>query len=320
MKKMISVLLACLLVLGMIGCSESGAGSSDQLSIVTTIFPLYDWTREILGDNGGNVELTMLLDSGVDLHSYQPTAQDMAKIATCDVLIYVGGESDAWMKDALAAVKNKDLVIINALDVLGDTVVEEEIVDGMEQEHEEELEEDPEADEHIWLSLRNAQTVSSYIAQQLCAVDAEHAAAYTENAASYCARLSQLDAQYQEVVDGAAYDTLLFADRFPFRYLALDYNLSYYAAFSGCSAETEASVETITFLAEKLTERNLPAVMIIDGSDGSIASTVIQTAGANPQILTLNSLQSVTAEDAANGADYLSIMQSNLEVLKDALN
>ena len=328
MKKNISlalaVLIICVTLFCMSACSEKDTGDTDKLSIVTTIFPAYDWTKEVLGDNAGNVELTILFDNGVDLHSYQPSADDMAKIATCDMFIFVGGTSDGWAQETLATAVNKDMVVVNMLDFLGDSVVEEDISDGMEHEHEEsegkEHEDNPEDDEHVWLSLKNAEKICTYIAQQLCVIDAGNAAVYTENAEKYNAKLSDLDSKYKEVVNKASYNTLLFADRFPFRYLTDDYGLSYYAAFPGCSAESEASVKTIAFLAEKITELNLPAVMIIDGSDGSIASTVIKTAGGNQSILTLNSLQSVTSADIANGADYISIMESNLEVLKDALN
>ncbi|MGM9645040.1 MAG: metal ABC transporter substrate-binding protein [Eubacteriales bacterium] len=323
MKKIISLVLALFLICGAAictaSCSGDGFGDSDKISVVTTIFPAYDWTREILGDNADNVSLTMLLDNSVDLHSYQPTADDMAKIAGCDMFIYVGGESDEWVEDALSAVGNKKMITVNMLDVLGDAVLEEEILDGMEHEYEDE-EHEHEDDEHVWLSLKNAEKICTYIAKKLSALDPDNASVYTDNVEKYKANLSALDAKYQDAVDSAAYDTLIFADRFPFRYLTEDYGLSYYAAFSGCSAESEASVETIAFLAGKLSELGLPAVMIIDGSDGSIASTVIKTAGGNQDILTLNSLQSVTSADVKNGTSYLSVMESNLEVLKKALN
>ena len=327
MKKIISLVLTFLMICGSLflitACSDNGSKNNDKLSIVTTIFPVYDWTKEILGDNASDIETTMLLDSGVDLHSYQPTVDDMAKISTCDMFIYVGGESDEWVHDALKSATNDEMIVINILDVLGDFVLEEELTEGMEHEDHEDEEhehEEHENDEHVWLSLKNAKTVCNYISEQLYVLDAENKATYQKNAEDYVAKLVDLDSKYQKVVDEAAYKTLLFADRFPFLYLANDYGLSYYAAFSGCSAESEASVETISFLAGKLKELNLPSVMIIDGSDGSIASTVIKTAGGNQSILKLNSLQSVTSEDIANGDDYLSIMESNLEVLKDALN
>ena len=309
------VLIICTTTLGLSGCSGNEIKDSGKLTIVATVFPAYDWTREILGDKG---ELTLLSSNGADLHNYQPTAEDMSKIATCDMFIYVGGESDSWAEDAVKTSLKKDMIAVNLLEVLGEAVVEEKELEGMEHSHEEG--ENPQADEHVWLSLKNAQTVCSYIAEQLGNIDGENAHLYTENAKNYNAKLSALDAKYKEAVETARYDTLLFADRFPFRYLADDYGISCYAAFSGCSTETEAGVQTIAFLSAKLKELNLPAVMIIDGSDGSIASTVIKTAKGTQKILTLNSLQSVTQEDLENGITYFSVMESNLNTLKKALN
>ena len=309
------ILIICTTTLGLSGCSGNEIKDSGKLTIVATVFPAYDWTREILGDKG---ELTLLSSNGADLHNYQPTAEDMSKIATCDMFIYVGGESDSWAEDAVKTSLKKDMIAVNLLEVLGEAVVEEKELEGMEHSHEEE--DKPQADEHVWLSLKNAQTVCGYIAEQLGNIDGDNAHLYTENAKNYNAKLSALDAKYKEAVETARYDTLLFADRFPFRYLADDYGISCYAAFSGCSTETEAGVQTIAFLSAKLKELNLPAVLIIDGSDGSIASTVIKTAEGTQKILILNSMQSVTQEDLDNGITYFSVMESNLEILKEALN
>ena len=297
------------------GCSQNDVKNSEKLTVVATVFPAYDWTREILGEEG---EITLLSGNGADLHNYQPTAQDMTKIATCDMLIYVGGESDKWAEEVLKTSAKKDTIAVNLLEVLGEAAVEEEALEGMEHDHENE--DTPQDDEHVWLSLKNAQTVCNYIAEQLGNIDGENAEIYNENAKKYNEKLDNLDAKYKETVKTARYDTLLFADRFPFRYLADDLGLTCYAAFSGCSAETEASAQTIAFLSGKLGELNLPAVMIIDGSDGSIASTVIKTAKGNQKILTLDSMQSVTQEDLESGVTFLSVMESNLNILKEALN
>lgn len=309
------ILIICSAALGLSGCWGNKRVDNGKLSVVATVFPAYDWTREILGAKG---EITLLSSNGTDLHSYEPTAGDMSKIATCDMLIFVGGESDSWAEEILKTSAKKDIIAVNLLDVLGEAVVEEKALEGMEHSHGEE--DKPEADEHVWLSLKNAQTVCTYIAEQLGVIDGDNAHLYTENAKKYNEKLDRLDAKYKEAVETAPYDTLLFADRFPFRYLADDYGISCYAAFSGCSAETEASAQTIAFLSAKLKELNLPAVMIIDGSDGSIASTVIKTAKGEQKILTLNSLQSITRKDIQNGITYLSVMESNLNTLKEALN
>ncbi len=327
MKKILTVLLAVLLTAGCLSACGSGspqnAAEADRIQIIATIFPEYDWVMNILGSNPANAEVTMLLDSGIDLHSFQPTAEDILKISTCDLFIYVGGESDAWAEDALGEAANKDLLVINLLEALGDAVKEEEIVEGMQEEEEagaEPEEEEAEYDEHVWLSLRNASFLVRSISEAIGRIDPDHADTYRENAAAYIGKLDALDAEYRTAVSGAAVTTLLFGDRFPFRYLADDYGLGYYAAFVGCSAETEASFETITFLSGKVNELGLHAVLTIEGTDHRIAETVVQNTRTKDQrILTMDSMQSITAKDVQNGATYLSVMERNLSVLKDAL-
>ena len=342
MKKTISLIIAVLLIAGCLSACSSGskqpAADTGKLQIVTTIFPEYDWAMNILGDNPAQADVTMLLDKGVDLHSFQPSAADILKISTCDLFIYVGGESDEWVEDALQEATNKEMIVINLLDVLGDAVKEEEVIEGMQEEehdhdHEHEDEDDHdedhehehengevEFDEHVWLSLRNAAVLVNSISDAVQKIDPDNAEAYKKSAAAYIEKLNTLDAEYQAAVSGASFKTLLFGDRFPFRYLVDDYGLSYYAAFVGCSAETEASFETITFLAQKVDELSLPAVMSIEGTDHRIAETIVQnTQTKGQQILTMDSMQSVTAKDVTNGTTYLSIMEKNLSVLKEAL-
>lgn len=333
MKKIIAAATALLVAAGMFtgcGASEKPTAQGDKLKIVTTIFPEYDWTREILGDQSERAEVTMLLDNGVDLHSYQPTADDLIKIAECDLFIYVGGESDGWVESALASTSNPDRAVINLIDTLGDGVKLEEVVEGMQEtEHDHEEDEDhahdadeqeAETDEHVWLSLRNAQAVCQKIAEKLGEIDPEHEQAYTQNALAYIDQLAALDAKYQAAVDAANKKTLIFGDRFPFRYLTEDYGLNYYAAFVGCSAETEASFETIRFLAEKTDALGLSHVLTIENPNHKIAETVVaNTSGKNQQVLSMDSMQSVTSKDVAAGATYLSIMEHNLDVLTQAL-
>ena len=299
----------------------SESKSTGEIKVVTTIFPIYDWIREVARDDV-HINLDMLLDNGVDLHSYQPTAKDIMSISDCDMFIYVGGESDKWVSETLEQAQNKNMVVLNLMDILGSNAKEEEAVEGMqEDEHEhQEGEEEHEYDEHVWLSLKNARLFVQKIADALAKVDSEHADAYHKNADAYGKQLDALDAQYQQAVNGAAVKTLLFGDRFPFRYLTDDYGLSYYAAFSGCSAESEASFETISFLANKTDELGLKAIMQIETSDGSIAKTVRDNTKTKDQtILTLDSLQGVTADRVKNGETYLSIMENNLAVLKQAI-
>lgn len=316
-------LAAVMCVLCLTACSGKTAQDGDKkLKIVTTIFPEYDWVKAILGDEIENVELTMLLDNGVDLHSYQPTAEDIRKISECDLFIYVGGESDAWVEDALKESLNENQRVINLMEVMGENAKEEEVVEGMQAEEHEEAhtDEEVEYDEHVWLSLRNAELECQEIEKQLSALDPENQQVYEENLNSYLAKLQELDGKYQDAVNNSTMHTLLFADRFPFRYMVDDYGLDYYAAFVGCSAETEASFETITFLAGKIDELGLHTVLTIEKSDQKIARTVIEnTKNKDQQILAMDSMQSTTSEDVKNGTTYLSTMESNLEILKQAL-
>lgn len=507
MKKMIPLFLVLTMVVGLLaGCgkknaAETGESDSNKLSVVTTIFPEYDWVKEILGDKAGSTDLTMLLDNGVDLHSYQPTADDIVKISDCDLFIYVGGESDKWVDDALKEATNKDMKVIDLLEVLGDSVKTEETVEGMQEtehahDHSKEVstfedhevqdrslsdwagswqsaypfaldgtlddafaamaeegemtadeyktyyqngyktditnidiegdhiaftyedgkkvgsdykyigyyiqnwstgtkaamyrfeavdrtsgapicvefndhmiesaapehfhirmsnesfdaivdpekswptffpadmtgedlcehmeghghDHEEEADEHVWLSLKNAKTLVGAISDALQELDPDNKGIYAANAAAYIEKLSALDGAYQSAVDGAARKTVLFGDRFPFRYLVDDYGLSYYAAFAGCSAESEASFETVSFLAKKVDELKLPCVLTIEGKNHKIAETIVEnTAEKNQKILTMDSMQSTTSEDVANGTTYLSVMEQNLSMLKEAL-
>ncbi len=507
---MISALSAALLA----GCggskkAESSAAASEtaiaegkKLKVVTTIFPEYDWAKAVLGDKAENAELTLLLKNGVDLHSYQPSAEDISKISEADLFVYVGGESDEWVNDALKEAKNKDMKVINLMEVLGDKAKEEELKEGMqESEHEhshgkevstfedgevkdrtlgdwkgewqsayplaksgaldkafqakaeqtgkmtaeeykayytkgyetdiakiaidddtisftdesgktvkspykyvgtyiqnwstgtkaamyrfeaedknsgapiyveindhmiepaaaehfhipfsnesfdaikdpesywptfypasltaeevcDELaghdhHEEPEYDEHVWLSLKNAELYVNKIAEDLSTLDAANADSYKKNAEDYNKKLTELDKQYAETVDKAANKYLLFGDRFPFRYLVDDYGLDYSAAFVGCSADTEASFETVRFLAEKADEKKLNSILVIENSDQKIANTIQQnTKDKNQKILVMDSMQSVTEKNIADGETYLGVMQKNLEVLKQAL-
>ncbi|MCD8346875.1 MAG: metal ABC transporter substrate-binding protein [Lachnospiraceae bacterium] len=323
MKKYIwNLLLAALLSVCM-GTIAFADEAGEPIQIVATIFPEYDWVQQILGDQAENAELTLLLDSGVDLHNYQPTVDDILAVSDCDLFIYVGGESDEWVEDVLKEAVNDDMVVLDLLEILGDSAVEEETVEGMEtgeEENDEEEEGETEYDEHVWLSLKNAQVFCEAIAEALEGIDPDNADLYAENAAEYLSELAALDEAYQAAVDEASVTTLLFGDRFPFRYLTEDYGLDYYAAFSGCSAESEASFETITFLAGKVDELGLNHVMTIESSDGKIAQTIIScTSTQEQEVLVLNSMQSITLQDVEEGATYLSIMEENLEVLTQAL-
>lgn len=298
--------------------------SSDKISIVCTTFPQYDWVRNIIGEESDRFDLTLLLDNGVDMHSYQPTVKDIAIVGSSDLFIYIGGESDTWVADALKEAKNRDLKALNLMEILGSSVKEEEVVEGMQKEKEgfgpfQEEEEEPEYDEHIWLSIRNAEILVKNIGETIAQLDKKYADIYKKNTDTYLKKLDSLDKQYEKVIENSKHKTILFGDRFPFRYMADDYHLKYYAAFAGCSAETMAGFETVTFLAKKVDKLQLPVILTIENSDGRIAESIrSNTLKKNQRILAMNSLQSITNEQLSGGITYLKVMKKNLSVLSEA--
>ena len=320
MRKIIAALAALGLLLTGCAAGETGStGSSDGIKVVATIFPAFDWAANLM--DGTGVTPALLMKNGVDMHSFQPTAADIVSLSDADLFIYVGGESDAWVEDALKNARNENMIALNMMDILADAVQHEEHVEGMESDHAYEHDhEEEEYDEHVWLSLGNAESVCAALSDALCQIDKDHAETYEANLAAYTGALEALDTEYRAAVSEAPLQTVLFGDRFPFLYLMEEYGLAYFAAFPGCSAETEASFATVSFLAGKVDELSLPAVLTIDGSDRKIAQTIVQnTAAGNAEILTLDSMQSVTDEQIAGGVSYLSIMEENLSVLKKAL-
>lgn len=332
----VKAFLAVTLLQAACGTKSETDGAAKKISVIAVTYPQYDWFKNVLGGRANAVDLKLLIKNGADLHSYQPSAQDIAAIAGADMVVYVGGESDEWIEKALAATPKEGRIEVNMMKVLGDRVKEEEVVEGMqvetkenaeenhehaERHHHHDEEEEVENDEHIWLSLKNAEILVKALAESIAKLDTAHATEYHMNAALYIAKISALDAQYRATMENATLKTILFGDRFPFRYLVDDYGIKYYAAFVGCSAESEASFETITFLAGKMDSLALPAIFTIDGSDGKIARAILDASknSKNGEVLMLNSIQSVKDEQIKAGADYLSIMRGNLEVLKKAI-
>jgi len=332
MKQIISVTLAALLIAALlIGCKQqpvpgtaanqpnqnapAETANTEKISVIATIFPPYDFTRAIAGDNA---EITMLLPPAAESHSYEPTPQDIIKIQNCDIFIYNGGDSDAWVDKVLESMDAGKMKIVKLIDCV--EVVEEEIVEGMEEEEEEEEEdgeEEAEIDEHVWTSPRNAKLIVQRISDTLCAVDAANADIYKTNATAYLARLDELDGKFQTVVDSAARKTIVFGDRFPFRYFADAYGLSYFAAFPGCSTETEASAATVAFLIDKVKAEKIPVVFHIELSNAKIANTIAEDTGA--KVLELHSCHNISKDDFKAGKTYIDIMTSNVDALKEAL-
>ena len=321
MKKILCLTISLLLVLSaLVGC-ESKDKDKNGISIVTTVFPVYDWIDEILGERADDTQLTMLLDSGVDLHNFQPTTDDIIKISSCDLFIYVGGESDGWVEDVLKTSANKDRIVINLMELMEESL-EAAVSHSEEESHDHDHDHEHHLDEHIWLSLRNAVTACGIIADGLYKADPDNKDIYSENLSDYTSRLNDLDAKYSAAVESATHKTLVFPDRFPFTYLCHDYGIEYYAAFNGCSTDTASSPEVITTLAGKIDQLSLGYVMTIEGSELlDFTNTVIgATTAKNARILTVNSLQTVTAADVENGIDYLAVMESNLTSFAQALN
>lgn len=316
LKKLMTGVLAAFMLAG---CAPKQQQNTTKLKIVATTFPQYDWVREIIGKDNTNVDLQLLMKNGGDLHSYQPTAGDIANIADANLFVYVGGESDEWVDDALKEKTNKDMKVVNMMQTLGDDIDEEE--EGLEKESEDHDHEEIEYDEHVWLSLKRAQKIVKAIADELGELDSTNAKKYQENAEAYIAKLAALDKSYESTVNTVKNKTWIFADRMPFHYLAKDYGITTYAAFNGCSTETNASFNTIVSLAKYADELGIKHIMTIEGSDKKLAKAVIEnTTDKNQDILTLNSLQSVSQSDIDKGLTYYGAMEENLKVLAQSFN
>lgn len=327
MKKLIKIICTIFVLFTFSGCKSAEVTKQEtkKFKIITTIYPEYDWVKNIVKDSD-IIDVQLLLNNGIDLHNYQPSAQDILDISNSDMFIYVGGESDKWVDDVLKNAKNQNLIVVNLLESLGSSLKEEEIKEGMsgedhehdeDHEHEEDHDHEHEYDEHVWLSLKNAALLTNLISEKIQELDKDNASIYKENTEKYVGEINKLDKEYMDVVSTSKNKTLLFGDRFPFRYMIEDYDLDYYAAFLGCSTDSEASFETIKFLSNKLDELNLKYVLKIETGNDKIAKTIIENSKNNDQkILELNSIQSVINDDES----YLTIMENNLKVLKEALN
>lgn len=307
---------------------EKDENKDDEISVVTNIYPSYDWVKEIAKDT--NVTVKNLTDKGINLHNFEPSAEDITSIKNANLFVYVGGESDEWAPDAIK--ESPNVTAINMMEVLKDNIKPEEVVEGMEDEdHDHDHDEDEhdehhhhhhddevEMDEHVWLSLKNAKLVCNEICENLKKLSPKYADKFDENLKAYVEKLDALDKKYSEELSNQKFDTVLFGDRFPFRYLVDDYNLKYYAAFVGCSQESEASFETIVFLANKVDELGLNSIFTLSDSDHKIAETIKENTKTKTQeIRVLNSLESVSSSD---NTSYLEIMEENLSALKAGLN
>ena len=320
MKRLISLLLAGVLLLGALcGCSAP-AKQEEGLSVVATIFPQYDFARQVMGSSD---DLTMLLRPGQEVHSYEPTPQDIIAIQNCDLFIYVGGESDAWIEDVLEGMDTSHMVILSLMDLVDPL---EEDTDSVLENPEEHSHEDGEAthlhqeeyDEHVWTSPKNAMLITQAICDALCDIDPSNAQTYRQNTADYLEQLEGLDQDFREVISNAGRDTLIFGDRFPLLYFVREYGLNYYAAFPGCASETEPSAATVARLIDLVREEQVPVVYQIELSNGNIARSIADSSGA--KVETFYTCHNITRDDFNAGETYLSLMKCNVNSLKEALN
>lgn len=318
-KYIIIIMLVTLLTVTLAGCAPKDGGyintnkMDSKLNIVTTIFPQYDFTRAIVRDKAN---LTMLIKPGTETHSYDPSPSDIIQIQNSDVFIYIGGENDEWVKGILESMDISNKKIIRLIDCV--SPVEEEIIEGMEEDEEHSSEEHIEYDEHIWTSPKNAILMINAIAEVLCEVDTENAGTYIENAAAYCGEIQALDDEIIDIVGSAKNNLLVFGDRFPFRYFVDEFGLEYRAAFNGCSTETECSAGTMAYLMDTVEKNNISHVFYIELSNANIAKAISEQTGA--KMLLLHSCHNLTKDDFEAGATYLSLMKQNAENLKKGLN
>lgn len=320
MKRLLSLLLAGVLLLGALcGCSVP-AKQEEGLSVVATIFPQYDFARQVMGSSD---DLTMLLRPGQEVHSYEPTPQDIIAIQNCDLFIYVGGESDAWIEDVLEGMDTSHMVILSLMDLVDPL---EEDTDSVLENPEEHSHEDGEAthlheeeyDEHVWTSPKNAMLITQAICDALCDIDPSNAQIYRQNTAAYLEQLEELDQDFREIIGSASRDTLIFGDRFPLLYFVREYGLNYYAAFPGCASETEPSAATVARLIDLVREEQVPVVYQIELSNGNIARSIADSSGA--KVETFYTCHNITRDDFNAGETYLSLMERNVNSLKEALN
>lgn len=319
MRKMFTVITAmALFVLLITGCGaqkEQPTQKDDTkqpLKIVTTIFPPYDFASQI---TQGKASVSMLLPPGAESHSYEPTPQDILKIQNCDVFIYTGGDADAWVDKILSSMDTSKMTIIKMMDCV--PTVEEQVVEGMQPDEDEAESSGPEYDEHVWTSPANAMKITQSISDELCKLDPDNKTYFQKNTQDYIDKIGKVDQEFKDIVSHASRKTIVFGDRFPLRYFADEYGLKYYAAFPGCSTETEPSVNTIKYLVDKVKAEKIPVVFYIEFSNHKTADSICEATGA--KALMFQSCHNVTKKDLDSGKSYVDIMTENAQKLKEAL-
>ncbi len=312
-KKIIAILLSACLIVALAGCSIDNNQKS-RLDIISTVFPSYDFAKQLTNGVDG-VEVTMLIPPGTEPHAFEPGVQDMAQIQECDLFIYLGGESDQWVDELLATFDQGQINTIRMVDCVD--ILEKETVEGMQtdSDHHDEISLFGENDEHVWTSPVNAISICQAIEKKLIEIDSANADAYSENFINYQRELSALNAEFQAV--SALKPTIIMADRFPFRYLAEEYSLNYYAAFPGCSTESDPSAATIAFLETKIRDTGAKAVFYTEFSSQKVADTLCESTGVKK--LKLHSCHNVDKRDFEKGETYISLMKQNIKNLNEAM-
>lgn len=312
------ILVVISVVLLAVGCGTNRKNDGVRLTVISTIFPGYDFSRALTKDIAG-IDLKMLLKPGGESHSYEPSPQDIIDIENADVFIYVGGESDAWVDDLLTGIDAKKLRTVKLMDLV--SVKEEELTSGMQDEERKEgKDEEPseiEYDEHVWTSPVNAMKIVNGINDVLVEIDPENAESYRKNADEYIKELKSLDENFKKITSEGNRKKLIFGDRFPFRYFADEYGLVYDAAFPGCSTETEASAKTIATLIDEVKQEKIPVVFYIEFSNQKIADTIKEA--SNTQTRLFHSTHNISKADWEKGVTYIDLMKANAEVLKEAV-
>ncbi|MCQ2462017.1 MAG: metal ABC transporter substrate-binding protein [Clostridia bacterium] len=321
LRKIFSISIVIITVLIILTACASNNNTDktddDKLKIVATVFPAYDFARAVAKDRA---EIKMLMKPGGEVHSYSPTADDMLCISQCDLFICIGGESDEdWVEDSIEASGNTDVTVIKMTDCVntleeGESIEPEEDAD---DEEEKDDDDEKEVDEHIWTSPENAIKIVDAIAKAVSALDTKNTDFYNSNAGSYDEQLLKLDEQFKEIAADANIKTLVFADRFPFRYFCEEYGFNYVAAFSGCSASADPSAETITTLVNKVRELNTKTVFTIEFSSGATADTVCEATGAEKA--ELHSCHNVSQQEFDSGITYIDLMSRNINTLKEVV-
>lgn len=303
MKKIFSILIILLVICG---CKNS---KSDKITIVATSFPGYDFARSITKNS--DIEVKMLLKPGMEMHDYDATPQDIIDIKNSDLFIYVGGDSDSWINDVLDDIDKDEDDIVKLMDLVD--LYDEEIKDGMESDSD-----DSDEDEHVWTSPVNAIKIIDSLKEKIKDIDPDNSSLYMENADNYINVIKNIDSEIRDIVNNSKRKEIIFGDRFPLLYFVKEYNLDYYAAFPGCSEQTEASAKTISFLIDKVKSDNIPVVFHIELSNGKIADTIANETGS--KVLQFNSAHNITQEEFDKGITYVDLMKDNIKVLKEALN